>query len=181
MDKTERDLIDKCVSNDRIAQNQLYQRFAPLFLSICRRYHSKLEVAEDVMIHAFYRIFEKMHTYSDRGSFEGWMKRIVINECLMELRKRKNLYMTVAIEDMYEHPSEVMADPLQYEELIALLDLLPNGYRTVFNLYVIEGFKHREIADMLQISINTSKSQLILARKKLRQLIKKKYNHGLTA
>lgn len=173
----DRNIIQACEYGDRKAQNELFKRYAPLMLSICRRYLQKQEVAEDVMIHGFYKVLTKISSYKDKGSFEGWMKRIMINECLMEIRKSKAQYLTVELEEVIHHPSVDFHDHLVYEELIALLDDLPVGYRTVFNLYVIEGYKHREIAEQLGVSVNTSKSQLILARKKLQQLIKKKSEH----
>jgi len=180
MYESEVDIIKGCKSGERKAQNALFQRYAPLMLSICMRYLRKSEVAEDIMIHAFHRIFLKINTYAGAGSFEGWMKRIVVNECLMNLRKRKAQYLTVAIEDIHEEPLVQWDHRLEYEELLELLNELPIGYRTVFNLYVIEGYKHREIAEQLGVSINTSKSQLILARRKLQSIIKKKYEIKLT-
>jgi len=181
MKVAEMDIIKACKSGDRKAQNMLFHQYAPLMLSICKRYLKQTEVAEDIMIHAFYKIFSKMDTFDHKGSFEGWMKRIVVNECLMELRKKKSQYLTVAIEDMTKEPEVAWQDTLEYEELLSLLNGLPDGYRTVFNLYVIEGYKHREIAEQLGVSINTSKSQLILARRKLQGLIKKKYASRLSA
>ncbi len=175
------DIIKACKRQDRKAQNLIFQRYAPLMLSICKRYLKQTELAEDIMVHAFYKIFSKIDSYHNKGSFEGWMKRIMINECLMELRKKKSQYLTVAIEDMHSEPEVAWQDALEYEELLSLLDQLPDGYRTVFNLYVIEGYKHREIAEQLGVSINTSKSQLILARRKLQGLIKKKYASKLSA
>lgn len=177
MAMVERDIIQACQSGDREAQNELFKRYAPLMLSICRRYLHKLEVAEDVMIHGFYKILTKVSSYNHQGSFEGWMKRLMVNECLMEIRRSKNQYLTVELDDVTHHPHVDFVDHLIYEEIIDLLDELPTGYRTVFNLYVIEGYKHKEIAEMLGVSVNTSKSQLILARKKLQRLIKKKSEH----
>ena len=115
-------------------------------LSICKRYLKQTELAEDIMVHAFYKIFSKIDSFNNKGSFEGWMKRIVINECLMELRKKKSQYLTVAIEDMNHEPEVAWQDSLEYEELLALLNHLPDGYRTVFNLYVIEGYTHKELS-----------------------------------
>lgn len=177
----EKHIIAQCIKNDRRAQNELFKTYAPLMLSICMRYLKNRETAEDILIHGFKKIFEKIGTFKQEGSFEGWMKRIVINECLMELRKKKNQYLTVSIDNMNYEPEYFEPDNLEYEEILKLLDLLPNGYRTVFNLYVIEGFKHKEIAAQLGISINTSKSQLILARRKLQTLLKKKYEIKRTA
>jgi RNA polymerase sigma-70 factor (ECF subfamily) len=132
--------------------------------------------AEDALIKGFYKIFKNLHSFKGEGSLEGWMKRIVVNECLMLLRKNHNINMMVAIDDASVMNSLKVdfVDNLTYEEVLALLDELPVGYRTVFNMYVIEGYKHREIGEKLGISINTSKSQLILAKKKLQQLVKKK-------
>jgi len=174
-------IIEGCQRGDRKAQNDLYRMYAPLMMSICRRYLRHMEVAEDVMVHAFYKILTKVGSFNGNGSFEGWMKRIMVNECLMEIRRSKTQFFTVEIENGIQHPKVDFEDHLVYEELIGLLDELPTGYRTVFNLYVIEGYKHREIAEQLGISINTSKSQLILARKKLQQLIKKKSEIKLSA
>lgn len=176
----EKDLILLCQRQNRSAQNALWQQYAPLMMSICLRYLKHMETAEDILVQSFYRIFRKIDTFKSEGSFEGWMKRIVVNECLMEIRKRKSNFLTLAIDDINEDPYEEAIDTLEYEELLQLLDSLPDGYRTVFNLYVIEGYKHKEIADSLGISINTSKSQLLLARRRLQEYYKKKYNHILT-
>ena len=111
------------------------------------------------------------------GSFEGWMRRIMVNESLMFLRKRTNLQMTVELADKDVPDNDDQPDDeFSYEEIIAILDELPAGYRTVFNLYVFEDYKHREIAEILGISINTSKSQLILAKKRVYDILKKKEN-----
>ncbi len=137
--------------------------------------------AEDLLVESFYKIFSKIDQYKGEGSFEGWMKRIVINECLMKLRKRNNLNLYVEIDKAKEVKEDAKAvTGLQYQEILALLNDLPIGYRTIFNLYVIEGYKHREIAEKLGISINTSKSQLILAKKRMRELYKKKHDIQLT-
>lgn len=168
------DIVKRCKKDDRVAQNILYKKYAPLFFSICMRYIKSNTIAEDILVQAFYRIFNSIGDFKNEGSFEGWMKRIVVNECLMELRRSKNFSMTLSIDEL-DVPIEVeWQDKLHYEELLNLLDQLPDGYRTVFNLYVIEGYKHKEIAEQLGISINTSKSQLILARRKLQSILKKK-------
>ena len=170
------DVIQRCLNEDRSAQNHLFRIYAPGFMSICQRYMKSIDLAEDVLTQAFFKIFTKISTYKGDGSFEGWMRRILVNECLMELRKRKNFSITIPLDELSTDPSVEFEDPLTYEEILSLLHELPDGYRTVFNLYVIEGYKHREIAEKLGISINTSKSQLILARRKVQKLIKKKFN-----
>ncbi len=175
-------IIAKCKTQDRVAQKTLYNKYAPLFFSICLRYIKNRPAAEDVMIESFYRIYSKINQYKGNGSFEGWMKRIVINECLMYLRKNNNMNMHLELEkakDLSE-PSHIISN-INFNEVVNLLQQLPAGYRTIFNLYVIEGYKHREIAEQLGISINTSKSQLILAKKRLRALYKKKHNYHLNS
>ena len=169
-------IISRCKQKDRRAQNMLFNSYAPLFKSICLRYMKNEVDAEDALIKGFYKIFKNLHSFKGEGSLEGWMKRIVVNECLMLLRKNHNINMMVAIDDASVMNSLKVdfVDNLTYKEVLALLDELPVGYRTVFNMYVIEGYKHREIGEKLGISINTSKSQLILAKKKLQQLVKKK-------
>ncbi len=176
--QSEANIIARCKKQDRIAQKALYEKYAPLFYTICLRYIKNTTEAEDLLVESFFKIFSKIDQYKGDGSFEGWMKRIVINESLMRIRKNNNLNLHVDIEKAYELKDEAKAlSNIQYDEIIALIDELPTGYRTVFNLYVIEGYKHREIAEQLNISINTSKSQLILAKKKLALLYKKKHNH----
>jgi len=151
----------------------LYAEYSPLLFSVSRRYLKNEEDAEDALIEAFFKILTKINDYRGSGSFEGWMRRIVVNECLMKLRKKRNF--TLALEEAYSVGEKEMITPnLAYKDLLSVLELLPTGYRTIFNLYEIEGYKHREIAEKLGISINTSKSQLILAKKRLRDLVKKK-------
>ncbi len=176
----EANILARVKKKDRQAQQVLYDKYAPLFYSICMRYLKQPMDAEDVMIESFYKIFSKISQFKDQGSFEGWMKRIVINESLMHIRKKKNLNLHIEIEKAYDAKEDAVAlDNLQYEEILTLLEELPDGYRTIFNLYIIEGYKHREIAELLKISINTSKSQLILAKKRLRELYKKKHNSDI--
>ena len=139
---------------------------------LCKRYLKKREDAEDVLVEGFFKVLTKLDQYSGKGSFEGWIRRIMVNEALMHLRKNKNLKMTLEINDYYLKTMVTVEDELQAADILNLLDRLPTGYRTVFNLYVLEGYKHREIAEMLDISINTSKSQLILAKKRMQGLVK---------
>ena len=167
-------IILRCKNNERVAQNYLFEKYAPSLYSICLRYLKSSDVSQDVLVQGFYKILNNINDFKNEGSFEGWMTRIIINESLMELRKRKNFSLTIPIEEInYQLEAEVN-DQLSYEEILSMLDELPDGYRTVFNLYAIEGYKHREIAELLNISVNTSKSQLILARRKLQSILKKK-------
>lgn len=175
----EKDLIQACQRKERKAQKLLYDRYSAKMLGICRRYVKNLASAEDVMIEGMYKVLTKIDQYHGSGSFEGWMRRVIVNESLMFLRKAHNFNMTVEINNI-EVPSQVsVVDELAAEEILNLLGKLPTGYRTVFNLYVVEGYKHREIAEILGISINTSKSQLILAKKRLRTLVEQNRMPGV--
>lgn len=170
---TESELIDACKAEERLAQKLLFERYSPEMLGVCRRYVKRLEDAEDVLIEAFYKVFSNLAGFKGEGSFEGWIRRIVVNEALMFLRRRYNFNMIVELDQVQIADHLTIQDELAAQDIRNLLDELPTGYRTVFNLYVLEGFKHREIADLLQISINTSKSQLILAKKRMQDLLEK--------
>jgi RNA polymerase sigma-70 factor (ECF subfamily) len=169
-------IITLCKSKEPWAQKWLYDKYKDQLYAICLRYVKAPQDAEDVFIDGFYKILTKIEWFKGEGSFEGWMRKIMVNESLMFLRKRTNLHMTI------ELPAREIADTsdededfdMGFDEILAILDELPTGYRTIFNLFVFEDLKHREIAEMLGISINTSKSQLILAKKKILELIKKK-------
>jgi RNA polymerase sigma factor (sigma-70 family) len=169
---TEQQLISGCKASDRRAQRAVYDRHSQVMLAVARRYTARDADAEDVLVSAFFKVFDKIGTFTDSGSFEGWIRRIVVNEALMLLRKKHALKQALEIEDVnpakFSVPAEA-ASRLAEADIMNLLDRMPTGYRTVFNLYVVEGYKHREIAEMLGISINTSKSQLILARKRMRE------------
>lgn len=173
MEHTE--LIDKLRQQDGAAQRWLYDRYSPLLFSVCRRYLNRREEAEEALVSGLYKIFASIDSFGNTGSFEGWMRRIVANEALMMLRKSQYLVFPGDSIQVLEEPDsfDIEAD-ISAREILELLEQLPNGYRTVFNLYVLEGYKHQEIADLLGISINTSKSQLILAKEKLRNLLIKK-------
>lgn len=169
-------MIAGCRINDRRVQRAVYDRYAPLMSAVARRYCRRDADAEDVLVSAFFKVFDKIGTFGGDGSFEGWIRRIVVNEALMLLRKKHALVKAYDLTEInpgnYSVPAEA-AENLAERDILDLLDTMPLGYRTVFNLYVVEGFKHREIAEQLDISINTSKSQLILAKKRLRQQLEK--------
>lgn len=144
---------------------------------VCRRYVKDPDDAEELLVTGLFKAMTKLDKFSGRGSFEGWIRKIMVNECLMFLRSRHNFQEKVELREG-DLPTEVTVESdLAVQDIKALFTSLPTGYRTVFNLYVIEGYKHREIAKMLGISINTSKSQLILAKKKLRDLILENQYH----
>jgi len=151
----------------------LYERFAPKMFGVCKRYVRTREDAEDVLIEGFFKVYDNIEKFRGQGSFEGWIRRIVVNQSLMFLRKKHNFQLTVEVSNIEVQTGISIEDELAAEDILNLLNKLPVGYRTVFNLYVVEGYKHREIAEIMGISINTSKSQLILAKKRLRTLIEK--------
>jgi RNA polymerase sigma factor (sigma-70 family) len=169
---TQQELIAACRKQDRKAQQMLYDQLSPKMFGVCRRYIKNHQDAEDVLIEGFFKVLTKLDQYSGKGSFEGWVRRIIVNEALMFLRKDHNFNLNVEINNLNLPHAVTVEDELAAEDILKLMEKLPTGYRTVFNLYVVEGYKHREIAEMLGISINTSKSQLILAKKRMQQLIK---------
>lgn len=146
---------------------------------LCKRYVKTAENAEEVLIEGFCKVFQKMDSYTGQGSFEGWIRRVMINEALMFIRKNYRFQEHSDVTELPIETGDISADEqLAAEEIMRLLDQLPTGYRTVFNLYVIEGYKHREIADVLGISVNTSKSQLILAKQRMKELIEKQHQRS---
>lgn len=176
---TEQQLIQRCRANDRLAQKAVYERYSSKMFGVCRRYVKTVENTEEVLLMGFCKVFRKLDTFSGNGSFEGWIRRIMVNESLMFLRKNYRFNEHTDIDELPVKAVEVnVEDELAAQDILDLLEQLPTGYRTVFNLYVIEGYKHREIAEQLGISINTSKSQLILAKKKLKALIIKSERLG---
>lgn len=177
---TEYQLAKSLINKDERAQRYFYEKYSGKFLGICCRYINDRMEAEDVMVESMMKIFEKVNQFNFSGSFEGWSKRIVVNEALMFLRKRKS--MNVEYDDQYFDEPEIQeAGNLETEDLLGIVNSLPEGYKTVFNLYAIEGYSHTEISQLLNISEGTSKSQLSRARVILQQKVMKNntinYNH----
>ncbi|HJW27908.1 MAG TPA: sigma-70 family RNA polymerase sigma factor [Saprospiraceae bacterium] len=161
----EKELIQRCNANDRRAQRMLYDRFAPLMMSICRRYVGQHQ-AEDVLQDSFIRVFQYLVQYRHEGSFEGWIRRVCVNTCIRHLEKARRLQVEYKSDDMPEYAVDAgIVDQLNADELMELIDRLPDGYKTVFNLSVIEGYPHKDIAEMLGIEESSSRSQLTKARK----------------
>jgi len=171
---TEKELIIACKQQDRKAQQYLFNKYSPKMFGVCMRYVKKREDAEDVMIEGFFKAMSNIHQFKDKGSFEGWIRRIMVNQSLMFLRKKNHFSDAVELDNIQIKTQISIEDELAAADILKLLDQLPTGYRTIFNLYVVEGFKHREIAEQLGISINTSKSQLILAKNKLKKLVRQR-------
>lgn len=162
---TENQLIAALKRGESKAHKVAYDRYAGKMLAVCQRYTGNRDDAEEVMLDGFMRVFEKIDQFREDGSFEGWIRRVMVTESLMFLRKTKQLRQEVSIDDVQVEPDYAWADTAIHEqELMRLVNQLPDGYRTVFNLYAIEGYSHAEIAEMLGISEGTSKSQLSRAR-----------------
>ncbi len=169
---SEESIIEGCIQRNQRAQRMLYEKFAPAMYPLCLRYVREISEAEDVLISGFMRAFEKINTYSGKGSFSGWLRKIMINQALGHLRKNKTMYLEVDIEAAeYQQQAIDSGNHLEADDLLKLVRQLPMGYRTVFNLYAIEGYSHKEIAELLGISENTSKSQLSRARGLLQKQI----------
>ncbi len=169
---TEEELLEGCRKGKPVAQRKLYDRLAPKMLGVCIRYIKDKEEAEHVLIGSIVKVFDKLDQFKGDGSFEGWVRRIIVNDCLMYIRKNRNMSLQSDIDEVHDDPNlNVMEDQLSEQDLLKLIDELPVGYRTVFNLYAIEGYNHAEIAKQLDISENTSKSQLSRARKWLQNIL----------
>ncbi|RDK84234.1 RNA polymerase sigma factor [Marinirhabdus gelatinilytica] len=170
-------LIAKAKKGNRKAQHEVFQLFSPKMMSVCRQYVKNNALAEEVMLSGFLKVFTKLDSYEGTGSFEGWIRRIMVNESISELRKQKKLFFQdeSVIENSLGHATEFPSE-LEVEDIQKLIDALPDGYKTVFVLYAVEGYKHSEIAELLHISEGTSKSQLSKARKMLQQLVTKQNN-----
>lgn len=169
-----RDLIAGCLANDRLAQEQLYHWLSPRLFAVCLRYAPDRETAEDILQEGFIKLFQKLASFRWEGSFEGWARRIFVNTAIEHFRKIKPV---LSLEEEYptREPSlqETGVTRLEAKELNELIQELPVGYRTVFNLYAVEGYNHAEIATLLGISEGTSKSQYARAKKWLQERLKK--------
>ncbi|WP_026452551.1 RNA polymerase sigma factor [Aequorivita capsosiphonis] len=170
-------LIEKASKGDRRAQHQLFEMFSPKMLGVCRQYLKNNDLAEEVMLSGFLKMFKNLNNFKNEGSFEGWIRRIMVNESISQLRKDKKLHFIseTEIENTQEHSAYIETE-LEVNEIQKMIDSLPDGYKTIFVLYAIEGYKHSEIGEMLQISENTSKSQLFKARKMLQNRVKQQNN-----
>lgn len=170
---TDEDLIKGCIKGDQLAQKTLYDRYAGKMMGVCLRYSENYEDAADVLQDGFIKIFEKLSSYKHQGSFEGWIRRIFVNTALDHIRKHKNQRLSVDMDsvDFKIASTDDVMSTLAAEDLLKILQKIPAGYRAVFNLYAIEGYSHQEIADELEISVNTSKSQYSRAKGFLRKII----------
>ena len=169
------DLIRQCTKGDRIAQKQLYDRFASRMLGVCLRYAQDYQTAEDILQEGFIKTFKHIERFRFEGSFEGWLRRIMVNTAIEAHRRKNNMYPILDVEQQeVEFYDEDALDKLAAEDLMAMINTLSPGYKTVFSLYAIEGFSHKEIAEQLNISEGTSKSQLARARYILMEMVEQR-------
>jgi RNA polymerase sigma-70 factor (ECF subfamily) len=167
----EQQIIEGCLKNSRKAQKMLYDKYASKFLGMCVRYAKDKLEAEDILQDGFLKIFGRISQYSGLGSFEGWMKRIIVNTAITNYRQNLKHYYKQHIDEVNETDMESSFSEIEYtlDELLKVIQNLPPGYKMVFNMFAIEGFQHKEIAEMMGIDVTTSKSQYSRARKLLRQ------------
>jgi RNA polymerase sigma factor (sigma-70 family) len=170
----ERDLIKGCLEGDRRMQEELYRRFSPRMYAVCLRYAGNAEEAEDILQEGFVKVFKKLGSFRSEGSFEGWVRRVFVNTAIEHFRRKRYLMpVTEKEENTIEGKYTSVLDELAEKDILSLVQELSPGYRTVFNMYVVEGYTHKEIADMLGISEGTSKSQLSRAKVILQDMVRK--------
>ncbi|MFZ1330342.1 MAG: RNA polymerase sigma factor [Chitinophagaceae bacterium] len=170
---TESDLLRGCMDGNRRMQEELYRRFSPRMYAVCLRYAGNAEEAEDILQEGFIKIFKKLDSFRSEGSFEGWVRRIFVNTAIEHFRRKRYLMpVTEKEENTIEGKYVSVLDELAEKDILALVQELSPGYRTVFNMYVVEGYTHKEIADMLGISEGTSKSQLSRAKVILQDMVR---------
>lgn len=177
LNQEENEIIRLAIENNRAAQQKIYAKFSSKMLSVCRQYIKDIHQAEDIMITAFMKVFTNLKNFENKGSFEGWIRRIMVNECISHIRVQKKVSFTED-ENYFEESFNNIESQFSVEDIQFLIDSLPDGYRMIFNLYAIEGYKHQEIASMLGINEGTSKSQLSHARKILKEQIVKLKNYS---
>ena len=173
---TEEAILQGCVQNKPVAQKALYEKFSAKMLAACYRYAHNREDAEDMLQEGFIKVFTQIHTFENRGSLEGWIRRIIIHTCINNLKKNKKFNESVDIihATSAQVREESIPSIIQAKQVVECIRLLPIGYRTVLNLYAVEGYSHREIGTMLDIEESTSRSQYTRAKAMLEDILIKK-------
>jgi RNA polymerase sigma-70 factor (ECF subfamily) len=170
--------LQACISGERLAQQRFYERFKGRMFALCLRYANNREDAEDMLQEGFLRVFRDLHQYSGAGHFEGWVRKIFVNTALQHLQKSRKGITFVELkgeEYIEDHPVALDVHESQARQMVKILQQLPPGFRAVFNLHILEGYTHPEIADILGISVGTSKSQLLRAKNHFRKLLDKTF------
>lgn len=171
---TDEELVKKCILKRPDAQKLLFERFSKRMMGLCLRYADRTEEADDILQNGFIRVFENIHSFRAEGSLEGWIRTIMIHEALRYLKENKTMRFSTEIDDSQYVSSEGIraGESAHTKDLLKMIQQLPDGFRTVFNLYAIEGYTHKEIAVILEISEGTSKSQYARAREHLQKTLK---------
>lgn len=168
-------IIEGCMQNNPVAQRELYNRYSPKMLAVCYRFAPSREDAEDMLQEGFIRVFSQMHSFQHKGSFEGWIRKIIVHSCINILKRNKRFNDNVDLEEaMQAGVKETIPSIMQAKQVVECIRLLPIGYRTVLNLYAIEGYSHREIAEIMDIEESTSRSQYTRAKNMLEQILIKR-------
>jgi RNA polymerase sigma-70 factor (ECF subfamily) len=176
MTSEEKDMIDGCINGIRSSQKMLYERYAPKMLGVCMRYAKDRAEAEDMMQEGFIKVFHNISRFKNEGSFEGWVRRIMVFTAINFFKHRSRKFREDLDREDYDAVyHEDIIDKISAKEIIALVQQLPEGYRMIFNLYAVEGYTHKEIGDMLGIAVGTSKSQYARARAVMQQLLAKHF------
>lgn len=173
-----KELIKGCQNGDRKSQYELYQQFSSGMMAVALRYSKSTQEAEDILQEGFIKIFQNIKRFRGESSIGYWIKRIIINTALNHQRSKLYLYPMVDVDDLKEGMMSLSVDNLAVEDLMDLVQQLPTGCQVIFNLYAIEGYQHKEIAEMLEINIGTSKSQYARARKILMEQLEKQSKWG---
>lgn len=173
---TDEAIIEGCSRNDASSQRELYLKYSPKMLSVCYRFSQNREDAEDMLQEGFIKIYTQIHTFRNQGSFEGWIRRIIVHTCINHLKKNKKFAESVDLihAGSIQTREDAVPSIVQAKQIVECIRLLPLGYRTVLNLFAIEGYAHREIADMLDIEESTSRSQYTRAKQMLEDILVKK-------
>src|SRR3954462_10072326 len=173
---TEEYIIAGCLHNEPAAQRELYNRFSPKMLPVCYRFAQSREDAEDMLQEGFIKVFMQMHTFENKGAFEGWVRRIIVHTCINLLKKNKRFNESLDLEhaSSLHVKEETLPSILQAKQVVECIRLLPIGYRTVLNLYALEGYSHKEIAEILDIEESTSRSQYTRAKQMLEEILIRK-------
>ncbi len=173
---TEQSIIAGCLHNDAASQKELYNKYSPKMLSVCYRFAHNREDAEDMLQEAFIKVFSQIHTFQNKGAFEGWIRRIVVHTCINFLKKNKKISenVDIAYATTIYVKEETVPSIMQAKQVVECIKLLPLGYKTVLNLYAIEGYSHKEIGNLLDIEESTSRSQYTRAKAMLETILIKK-------
>ena len=172
----EQAIIKGCLQHDPLSQRELYNHFSPKMLSVCYRFSSSREDAEDMLQEGFIRVFSQLHTYVGKGAFEGWVRRVIVHTCINFLKKYKkfNSYIDIDYAGDVSAKEESFSSIMQGRQVMDCIRQLPLGYRTVLNLYAIEGYSHKEIGELLEVGESTSRSQYTRAKSMLEKMLIKR-------